>query len=163
MSFFEGALPLLVHVGPRTYSDADVQELIEGYEGYFRRGERYAVLSFSTSLTGSVPARQRKQLIDWLQTPRVRELAGRFCVGGATVVASALARGAMTALNWFWKPPFPSLSVATSEEGIDWCLDQLAAAGVPLPRGREETRRLALAHVQADGGGKGAPKTLVGS
>ena len=72
-------------------------------------------------------------LMDWVGSPRVLEHASRLCVGAAAVVDGALMRGALTAVLWVWKPPFPLHAAATVPEGIDHCLRRLAGAGVPLP------------------------------
>jgi hypothetical protein len=42
-------------------------------------------------------------------------------------------RGALTAILWFWKPPFPLEVVKTPEQGIDYCIAQLSKRGIALP------------------------------
>jgi hypothetical protein len=137
--FVEDCFPLLVCIGPHQFDDAAMAEMRDGYERYFVRGERYALVSCSPrgSVTG---ARERRLIADWANTPRVREKSRELCVGSATVVHNALARGALTAIMWVWKPSSPHHVASTAEEAIDWCLARVAEAGLVLPRSPSKVR-----------------------
>lgn len=138
--FVEDCFPLLLCIGPRHFDDAAMAEMAAGYERYFVRGERYSLISCSPrdSVTG---ARERKLISDWASTPRVREKSRELCVGSATVVRNPLARGALTAILWVWKPSSPHEAVSTPEEGIDYCLGRIQNAGLSLPRSAANVRR----------------------
>ena len=85
-------------------------------------------------LVGSIApgANERKLLADWVRSPRVREQSGRLCVAAATTVNGSVMRGALTAIMWFWTPPFTLKVVASASQGIDFCLAQLTAAKIQL-------------------------------
>jgi hypothetical protein len=138
--FVEDYWPLLLSVGPRVWDERTVADMAAGYERYFERGERYALISGSPR-ESSIGARERKLITDWTNLPRVRERSGALCVGSATIVRNALSRGALTAILWIWKPASPHLAAATSDEAIDYCLGQLSSAGVRLNGAPESIRR----------------------
>lgn len=132
MRVYGDVFPLLVAVGPSQYDATAVKRLAESFEEYFQRGERYAVISIQPEGSVTPGASERKMMLDWLESPRVRHYAGELCVGAATIVHGRVMRGALTAVLWFWKPPFPMETVATLAEGVDYCVERLHASGVPL-------------------------------
>jgi hypothetical protein len=125
--------PLLIGIAPRRYDAASILQLTEAFEAYFQRGQRYAFISVQPE--GSTPPgpSERKLLMEWLGSARVRQYSGQLCVAAAAVVDSTLMRGALTALLWFWNPPFELKVVETSEEAISYCVRRLELSGVPLP------------------------------
>jgi hypothetical protein len=133
MRVFGESFPLLVAVAPSRYDADAVRRMDDAFEPYFQRGERYAVISIQP--TGSIApgAAERKQMLDWLESPRVRHYAGELCVGAATIIHGPLMRGALTAVLWFWKPPFPMETVPTVARAVDYCVERLRSAGVQLP------------------------------
>lgn len=137
MRFVLDALPLVVTVGATTYADTEFDEMCAGFDALFARGERYALITYTPD-GGEMPsARARKRIADWADSPRIRSQSKKLCVASATVVQSALARGALTAIMWVWKPAAPHRAVAHAAEGIDWCLERLAAESIPMPLTRE--------------------------
>lgn len=141
VEFVEDFFPLLLAIGPETWTAATVSDMAASYERYFRRGERYALISGGG---GAISARERGAIGKWADSPRVREKSRELCVGSATITKSALARGALTALLWIWKPASPHQIAATPEEAVDWCLVRLAEAKLALPRSTEIVRREAI-------------------
>jgi hypothetical protein len=133
MRLLAECFPLLIGIAPERYDAAAVQRMHEAFEPFYRRGQRYALLSIQPRGSVAPGAKERKMLIDWVGSPRVQEYASRLCVGAAAVVDGALMRGALTAVLWVWKPPFPLHAAATVSDGIDHCVERLVAAGVPLP------------------------------
>jgi hypothetical protein len=71
----------------------------------------------------------------------VHQLTGQLCVGTATVLPSAVARGAFTALLWFWTPPCPFHTATTLDDGLRYCLRMLDQNALALPRAEDEVRR----------------------
>ncbi|MDQ3031593.1 MAG: hypothetical protein M3Y87_04190 [Myxococcota bacterium] len=120
--------------------------MTDGYEQLFARRERYSLISAAPSDADSMGARERKQIADWANTPRVRSVSRELCVGSATIVGNALARGALTAILWLWKPASPHEVFTASDDAVEWCLAQLERERVPLPLGaaamRTQTRTL---------------------
>lgn len=49
----------------------------------------------------------------------------RRCRGLSVVVDNALVRGALTAIMWFIRPPYPIKPVASLEDGLAWAREQL--------------------------------------
>ncbi len=138
MKFVLDVFPLVVAVGGLEYSDQEFKEMIAGYDALFARGERYALITYTPD-GGALPsARDRKRIADWAESPRVRDLSKKLCVGSATVVQNALMRGALTAITWLWKPSAPHKAVSTPHEGVDWCLEQLEGAGIRMHHTRSD-------------------------
>jgi hypothetical protein len=137
----EDFFPLILAIGPARWTEATVSHMAVAYEGYFRRGERYALISGGG---GDISARERRALGQWADSPRVREKSRELCVGSATITRSAIARGALTALLWVWKPASPHHVSATSEDAVDWCLQRISDTQLRLPRSRDLVRREAI-------------------
>ena len=114
-----------------------------GSERLFARGERYALIVCSP-IKSEMGAKERKLITDWSNKPHVREKSRALCVASSTVVRNPLHRGALTAILWLWKPAAPHEASPTPEAAVDWCLERLEAASMPLPRSREVLRRLAI-------------------
>jgi hypothetical protein len=131
VQFIDDFFPLVVFVTPLRWDDGSIDQMNAGYERYFQRKERYAILSHSPK-GAETSSRDRKRITDWANSPRVRDMSSRYCVGTATIVPNALARGALTAILWVWQPTTPLHMVATPDEGLDWCLRKLADARVPM-------------------------------
>lgn len=127
--------PILICASPAHYSETTVREMGEAFEEYFIRGKRYVVISVTPNHAEPPDAKQRKLLTNWINTPRVMSYSSRLCVGSANIVPSALARGLHTALLWAWSPPFPIQPVAGAREAVDYSIETLEIAGVPLPAG----------------------------
>ena len=142
--FLEHAFPLLVCVAPSHWDDAQVHRMIEGYERYFVRGERYALLSHTPKGAGLAGAKQMRQIVDWANEPRVRSLSTELCVGSSTVVREAFSRAALTAILWFWKPPAPHRAAATPREALEFCLERMRAEKLAIGRTEDELRELVL-------------------
>lgn len=159
MRLLADTFPLLVGIGPKRYDEAAVREMAAAFEPHFQAGKRYAFVSVQPQGTATPGAHERKLILDWADSPRVRRYAGELCVSAATVVDGAVLRGALTAILWFWRPPFPMKAVATPQLGLDYCLEQLLQAGVELPVSRDALRARALAQLEAALG----PAASVGS
>lgn len=149
MRLLADTFPLLVGIGPKRYDEAAVAEMAAAFEPHFQAGKRYAFVSVQPEGTATPGAHERKLILDWADSPRVRRYATELCVSAATVVDGAVLRGALTAILWFWRPPFPMKPVATPQLGMDYCLDQLTLAGVSLPVSREVLRARAQAQLDA--------------
>lgn len=142
MRFIDSTFPLVVCVGGEVYDDTELKEMREGFERYFERGERYAVINYSPPSAKLPDAKMRGKIAEWANDPHVREQSAKWCVASATVVQSALMRGAMTAILWLWKPPSPQRTVSTPEEAVDYCLFMLDQAGIRPPRSRVQLMEL---------------------
>ena len=147
VQFIDDYFPLVVCVSPTRYDDVELRRLFDGYRRYFERGERYALITHPPKNAEAASARARKVIVDWANSPDVRRQSGALCVGSATLVPNALARGAMTAMLWLWKPASPHHLAATTDECVDWALQKLVDAGIALPQPRERLREAVLSRL----------------
>ena len=141
MKFIETGWPLLVAVGGMKTTAAELEEMFSGYERYFERGERYALMSVTPRAADGPGARERKRLADWAGSPRVYAMSKKLCVGSATLVTNPIMQGALTAILWLWKPASPHLVVRSVRDGLTFCLERLTAENVSMPQGADEIRR----------------------
>ena len=51
-------------------------------------------------------------------------------IGVAYVAPSIVIRGAVTAIHWIARPPFPSTTVATRREALEWAHARIRASGL---------------------------------
>lgn len=119
-------------VSAPVFDKAEVQSMADGFERYFGRGERYAVLSVPARGSTVPGPRERALIAEWAGHPRVRDFSKRLCVGSATVVSSPLSRAALTVITAIWKPPSPIEAVPSVARGLDYCLGRITAERLPL-------------------------------
>ncbi len=123
--------PLFVTVMPGAIEATDLREYIAGVNQLYLRRERFATL-VDTSLVTSMPsAAERRLLANWQH--ETVDLIRRYNVFTATVIRSAIVRGAHTALTWLFPPPNEQTAVASLGEGLERCVDRLEADGRRLP------------------------------
>jgi hypothetical protein len=139
--FIESTYPVIVLLGDRPIDAAVIRTM----DGHFRRcfdaGKRYALLTATPPNTNYLDAKGRKLVADWANEPHMRELSRKFCIGTATVITSALARGVYTALTWIWTPTSPVKTVSSVAQGIDYCFERLRTERIPFPESEELLRR----------------------
>jgi hypothetical protein len=134
MQFLDSYFPLVVCVSGQSFDAGEVRQMADGFESYFARAERYAVL-FVPGAHASMPGPQERKLIStWADHPRTLELSRRFCVGTAVLVENALVRAALTALMAFRDSASKVESVATVDKGIEYCLGRIREAGLELAK-----------------------------
>ena len=124
----ERYLPLLVTFFEDRLTDADLDLVFARHTEVLRRRQPFAHLGDTTKLRAVPSAAQRKRIADWQQ--EIEPLSGRFNVGSAMVIPNTLIRGALTAINWVNSPVSPQFHASSLVEGYDWCVAQLAAAGI---------------------------------
>lgn len=140
MRFIDDCFPLIVIVSRPNFDAAEVRAMIDGFETYFQRGEKYAVLSLSPR-NAPVPAQaERKMISEWINHPRVRDYTRRLCVGSATLIANPLTRAAYSIIMAFGKPAAPTEAVPTLERGLDYCFERLRLSGLSTPRSPDLVR-----------------------
>jgi hypothetical protein len=77
---------------------------------------------------GEMPSPQQRALIAAHQA-KMDEFYARYCRGEAYVVAPAI-RGAMVAVFWIAKPPYPYVFVDSLDEALEWARRALVP---PMP------------------------------
>jgi hypothetical protein len=138
--FIEDYFPLIVTVSANQVDAKEVQQLSEGFERFFNRGERYAVLNLMPADFKIPDAGARTLMAKWVSHPRVRDFAKRLCVGAATVQPNLLYRVAFNIVMAFDKPATHIECVATLERGIDHCLESIRSARLSTTRPFEMIR-----------------------
>lgn len=128
----DGYFPLVVLVSGQRFDAEEVRIMSSGFESYFERGERYAVLIVPGADAVMPGAHERKLITTWADHPRTLEASRRLCVGTAVLVENVLVRAALTALMAFRDHASRVESVPTVERGVDWCLGRLRDAGLDL-------------------------------
>lgn len=107
----------VVFITPRgAASDAQYLEMFRTIEGLWKREEKFLTIT-DTRFTSVGDARQRQLIGDWVK--KNDELASKYSLGSIIILASALVRGAMTAINWIAQPRNPSIYVGSPDEAYD--------------------------------------------
>jgi hypothetical protein len=140
VEFFEQYFPLIVALSGPAVDVAEVRQMSEGYEKYFERGERYAVLNLTQRDFVLPDGAGRKLIADWVHHPRVRDYTRRLCVGAVSVNRGLLYRVAFNLVMTFDKPVVETKCVATLEEGLDHCLGRIRAEGLKLAQSPDFVR-----------------------
>jgi hypothetical protein len=125
------AWPLFITVLPATLDLRDVEAYIPEVDTLYSRRERFASLVDTSAVTSLPGGDVRRRLADW-QNATIESI-GRYNVFSAIVAQSSVIRGALTAMNWIFRPPNEQVAVATFTEGFVRCLEKLRADGHPAP------------------------------
>lgn len=134
LRFVDDAFPLIITISNPVYDANEVRAMSEGFERYFSRGERYAVLSVSPRNAPMPGPRERELIATWANHPRVKDFSKRLCVGSATVAANPLARATLTVILAIFKPSAPHEVVSTPEKGLDYCLKRIQEERLTLSK-----------------------------
>ena len=97
----------------------------------FRRGDKYALVADTVTVTRLPEPIVRKRLVDWMNEPDMRANSTRLLVGSAGVITSKLVTSGLTALGWLWKSPVPTFYTSDMAKAVDWCVERLREANVP--------------------------------
>jgi hypothetical protein len=139
--FFDACFPLIVTVSSPVFDDAELRAVAEGFDRYFKRGERYALI-WSAPRGAPPPGQQhRRGIADWANRPLVRDATRRLCVGTATVTQSQLMRASLSIVMAFWKPASPFKIVSSLETGLDYCLRRILDERLPMAKSPELAKR----------------------
>lgn len=131
--------PLVVIVVGEELSRRELPELEREIDAVYLRNERFATLVDCSAVRSMPDASTRKRLAEWQNETRGK--IARLNVLSATVIDSAVVRGAMTAMNWIFQPPNRQVTVATFAEALEACVLALRAEGLKLPRGLDRPSR----------------------
>jgi len=140
LRFIDDAFPLIITVSAPTFDAAEVKSMSDGFERYFARGERYAVLSATPRNAPAPGQKERRMIAAWADHPRVRDFSKRLCVGSATVAANPLTRAALSVIMAFWKPAAPFEIAPSVEKGLDYCLQRIQEERLTMSKPQELVR-----------------------
>lgn len=115
--------PLLTVHWPRGELTAeDVDTFIRRADEYLDRREPFVVVhnaSFSVRPSATIRAKLAAHI------ERQGDAMSRYIKAAGVVTASALVRGAVTAINWISPAPFPQRTFANLESAEQWVLAEL--------------------------------------
>ena len=131
--------PLVVIIVGESLLRSELPELERQIDSVYLRNERFATLVDCSAVKTMPDASTRKRLAEWQNETRAK--IARLNVVSATVIDSAVVRGAMTAMNWIFQPPNRQVTVATFAEALEACVLALRAEGLKLPRGLDRPSR----------------------
>ncbi len=126
--FDEKDKPLLRMTYRGLCDDAEWQQHIDVMSEWARRGDTYAVVIDAREV-GSVPATQRKGIVEWID--RDRQHLKTNCAGGALIFASSVQRGLWTAIAWVTPTPIPVKIFRDTPPAEAWLREQLQAKNSP--------------------------------
>lgn len=119
--------PLILHTMCAGYGRLDLEQMFRTYDGLMNGKRRYAIVIHFPLDVALMTAAERRLVSDWW-IPR-RETIGQMNVMFAMVLESSILRGALTALLWMVQPPNPCRVAQSTAEGVEMCIEALAAAG----------------------------------
>jgi len=130
-SFSISLLPLVVSTIYEGYGPADLEPMFEDWREIFARKERFVALCDLTRVKSMPSAKQRARTGELSKSIEADSI--RYSLGSAMVVSNAVARGAMTAIDWINPPKVPQTYVGTVLDGCDWCIGRIREVGLPVP------------------------------
>jgi hypothetical protein len=134
LRFIDDAFPLIIIISDPVFDIKEVRAMTDGFERYFARGERYAVLSTSPRDAAVPAAFERKLIGDWANHPRVRDFSKRLCVGSGMVVHNTMSRAALSIIMAIWRPPSPFEIVPSFDRALDYCLRRIREEQLPTTK-----------------------------
>jgi hypothetical protein len=117
--FDERAWPLLyVRFPSKPLSDEGFEYFIARYTAFVERRVRFATILDSRGLTTAITAYQRKRLTEWFEV--TGELAAEVHFGIASLISSAVIRGALRAVTWVAPIPVPVKPFGSISDAAPW-------------------------------------------
>jgi len=123
--------PLTTFVFRERVSDADFDKYLSLYDAIVARGEPWVSI-FDARDVRPLDSKQVRRQAEWIK--RNREALSKLNVGIAFVIPSPMIRGVLKAILWMQPLPQPHVVVASISAAYAWCVLQLKAAGLPVPR-----------------------------
>jgi hypothetical protein len=139
--------PLVVLVTPAHLTEASVKAMNDEFVRFYAQNERYALITVPTPGAPTPNAQERKLVGEWASSETIQTNSGRLCVASGVVFTSTLARGALTAILWLWRPAFPIEFFGSVEPALDFCIKGGLKAGLPLPKDAAKLKAEIIARV----------------
>ena len=140
LRFIDDAFPLIITISSPNFDANEVRSMSDGFERYFARGERYAVLSATPRNAPAPGQKERRMIAEWADHPRVRNFSKQLCVGSATVASNPLTRAALAVIMAIWKPAAPFEIAPSVDKGLDYCLRRIREERLPMAKPLELVR-----------------------
>lgn len=125
--------PLHLQAFPPVFTQDEVDAHFDEVEAYFVRRNPNLPTALLADARGilSTNARQRQRVA--LAFERLSPVLGQRAVAHAIVMDSAVVRGALTAVFWIKRPPWPIQLFGTMEEADLWIRQRFAEEGLRAP------------------------------
>jgi hypothetical protein len=134
MRIIDAHFPVIITVTSSRLEVSEVEVLSSGFERFFQRGERYAVLGLTEGKFRVPDIAARTALQNWVNHPRVRDYSGRLCVGTAAVNDNVLHRIAFNLVMTFSKAVSETAWFGTPQEAVDFCIERIRVAKLSTPQ-----------------------------
>jgi hypothetical protein len=128
--FREDLLPISLLNTRETLQAADVDGIFDYYRALCQQRIRFVAIS---------DVRAALKLPDAATCLRIGEEADRLAeqlelwsLGGGVVLDSALIRGALTAIEWLYRPRRPNMYFHDMHGAVTWAIRKLEASGTPI-------------------------------
>lgn len=128
--FHEDMLPICLLVTRRTLTADDAPGVFEYYRSLCRRKIRFVAVSDVRASLSMPDARTRQRFAE--EAARFATDAAAWSLGASVVVDSPLIRGALTAIEWLYRPARPTRYFSDFNEAIAWAGALLQARNVAL-------------------------------
>ena len=112
-------------------TDADFESFFADQRALLAR--RMPYVQIADASRAQVMSSTQRRLMAQFST-ETSDAAARLCKGTAVVISSTLVRGAMTAVSWLVKFPYPIAIVGTFDEAMRQTERWAADAGLAIPR-----------------------------
>jgi hypothetical protein len=142
MKVNESMWPIVVFTLGETTTDDDWRRMFATYDEIYTRRQLFHAITDGMSIKSFPTSAQRRLIADLSREHESR--SRRWCVGGATVLPNAVARGVVTALTWLAPPVYKLTYHATFADAHDEAVRTLEARGVALPERALRTHQPAM-------------------
>lgn len=117
--------PVVIVTPPQVVmTDALVETFMRDWTELLRQRTDPYVCINDLSTAPAMPPAQRRKMTDWMNESQAN-LAAKCC-GAAMVFDSLLMRGALTAMLWMFRPPYPTEVFKRREDAITWARELLS-------------------------------------
>lgn len=127
---YEEMLPICLLITRRTLTAEDVPGVFDYYRSLCRRKIRFVAVSDVRASLAMPDAKTRLRFAE--EAERFAADAATWSLGACVVVDSPLIRGALTAIEWLYRPARPTRYFTDFNDAIAWAVAQLEARGMAL-------------------------------
>jgi hypothetical protein len=123
--------PIVVFSAGERTTDDEWRQMFAHYDDFYTRRQLFHPITDSTAARSFPTAGQRKLIADLSREHEER--SRRWCVGGAVVLTSTIARGVLTTITWLAPPVYKLTYHGTFASALDQAVRALEARGVTVP------------------------------
>lgn len=111
-------------------NDADIDAFADAVRGLAARKQPYASV-FNTRGVSAIPAAHRRRIV--ALSKELEAESAKYVVVACLAFDSAIARGVVTAINWFSPPPFEQRFFGSVESARAYAIRRLGERGIVVP------------------------------